>query len=313
MLTNTELDAAVAYNKKRDYTRGAWKHVQICVGSDPDGVPGPNTANCVAAWQEEEGLDSDGKVGPATMARIGAEPYTGESPYIITNMIAAYKHRTFGIDVSKYQGVPDWRLVKNAGVNFVFIKLTEGRTHQQPSGLLNWEAAKQEHLSVSGYHLANLVHNGQETDAVGGAENFLGMLSKTSGWNMHPALDLELKKIKEHADQYGSCKTIQWIEAWVETFFNELSIYPTIYISRHGVKELGNNHGCLPSYPTWWPDYRTSTWGDEPDRGMACWDSWTYRQITSNGKVPGVSGDVDVDYFRGTKAEWEDWTAGFMG
>lgn len=313
MLTNTELDAAVAYNNSRDYTPSAWKHVQICVGSAPDGIPGPNTANCVAAWQSEEGLVVDGKVGPITMDYIGADPSMDDSEYHITNMIAAYPHRAFGIDVSRYQGQPDWRLVKNAGVNFVYIKLTEGRTHQQPIGLVNWEAAKSAGIDVSGYHLANLIHNGEETDAEGGARNFLSMLEKVDGWGMAPALDLEHRKIKEHVDVYGSYKTLQWIERWVDEFHAALSIYPTIYISRHGVRELGSNHGCLPVYPTWWPHYDKSTWGDAPDRGLDCWDTWTYRQITDKGNVPGVSGFVDVDYFYGDVASWREFVEGFMG
>jgi len=307
MLTNTELDAAVAYNSSRPYTPSAWKHVQICVGSNPDGAPGPNTANCVAAWQNEEGLIPDGKVGPATIKHIGADPNTSTSRSIITNMISTYPARAFGIDVSHYQGMPDWRLVKNAGVNFVFIKLTEGRTHQQPEGLKNWVLAKEQGIAVSGYHLANLVHKNKETDAAGGARNFVEMLEKTSGWDMHPALDLELKKLDEHAAQYGSNQTLEWIETWVDEFHDLTDTYPTVYISRHGAKVLGKFHGCLPAYDTWWPDYTTSTWGAPPDRGVECWNTWTFRQITSSGVVPGIFDDVDIDYFYGNQQEFEEW------
>jgi GH25 family lysozyme M1 (1,4-beta-N-acetylmuramidase) len=241
------------------------------------------------------------------MESIGADPNMSDSPYHFTNCIAAYQKRTFGIDVSRYQGMPDWRLVRNAGAQFTYIKLTEGRTHQQPGGLVNWEDAKENGIAVSGYHLANLVHNEQETDAAGGARNFVGMLNKTSGWDMPPALDLELKKLKEHADQYGAAKTLEWIEAWVEEFHHHTKLYPTIYISRHGVKVLGEHHGSLPAYPTWWPDYTSATWGEEPDRGLDCWNTWTFRQFTAAGKVPGVDGDVDLDYFYGDNCVWDSW------
>jgi peptidoglycan hydrolase-like protein with peptidoglycan-binding domain len=46
------------------------RYVQRRVGADPDGVFGENTEARVKAWQTAKGLDSDGRVGPATWASL---------------------------------------------------------------------------------------------------------------------------------------------------------------------------------------------------------------------------------------------------
>lgn len=39
-----------------------------------------------------------------------------------------YKKAYRGIDISLYQGEPDFRAVKNAGMDFVILKASQGRT-----------------------------------------------------------------------------------------------------------------------------------------------------------------------------------------
>jgi hypothetical protein len=74
-LTQTQITAAVKYNKSQGYTESQIKKIQEIVGVDADGLIGPNTVRAIAAWQQGRGLDADGKVGPSTY-RAMTQPST---------------------------------------------------------------------------------------------------------------------------------------------------------------------------------------------------------------------------------------------
>ena len=46
-----------------------------------------------------------------------------------------------GIDVSEFQGSINWTAVKNAGIKFAFIRVSDG-TYQDPNFASNWAGAK---------------------------------------------------------------------------------------------------------------------------------------------------------------------------
>lgn len=62
--------------------------------------------------------------------------------------------RTVGIDVSQWQNknTIDWNKVKNAGVQFAFIRSTDGRTIQDSQFATNWQNAEQAGVLVGPYH-----------------------------------------------------------------------------------------------------------------------------------------------------------------
>jgi len=64
------VDAAVKYNKARNYSKSDWKKIQAAVGTTADGIPGKNTAKAIYSWQKAHGLTADGKCGPATYSAI---------------------------------------------------------------------------------------------------------------------------------------------------------------------------------------------------------------------------------------------------
>ena len=76
-----DVSSAVAYNKKRGYSKDTWKKIQAQIGTDVDGDPGPKTANALAVWQQSHGLEVDGKCGPATLGsfNLGSDTTTTTS------------------------------------------------------------------------------------------------------------------------------------------------------------------------------------------------------------------------------------------
>src|SRR6188508_74828 len=49
---------------------------------------------------------------------------------------------TKGIDVSKWQGTINWPAVKQGGVQFAFIRLSDGANYKDPKFATNWAGAK---------------------------------------------------------------------------------------------------------------------------------------------------------------------------
>lgn len=68
-----QIRAALDYNDRQPYDQEDVKIIQLVVGATPDGLWGPRTVRSIALWQEEVGLDVDGKVGPETHKRILVE------------------------------------------------------------------------------------------------------------------------------------------------------------------------------------------------------------------------------------------------
>lgn len=72
MLSPSQVDAAVDYNRRQGYCDHEIMLTQRTVGAVEDGIWGPETVQKVAAWQPTRGLSADGKVGPKTWAEVKA-------------------------------------------------------------------------------------------------------------------------------------------------------------------------------------------------------------------------------------------------
>ena len=60
-----------------------------------------------------------------------------------------------GIDVSQHNGVIDWRLVAASGIDFAYIRATQGRTVADRSFAKNWAEAEAAGLRRGAYHFYN--------------------------------------------------------------------------------------------------------------------------------------------------------------
>lgn len=64
-----EIRDAIEYNR-RHLSSANIHSVQEIVGTLVDGIIGPNTVAAIMKWQEEHGLEDDGKVGSVTFSRM---------------------------------------------------------------------------------------------------------------------------------------------------------------------------------------------------------------------------------------------------
>lgn len=71
LLTSTQVNSAVKYNKANNQSR--CREIQKLVNTEVDGSFGPNTVQAIARWQSSNGLEVDGKFGPACRAKAGMD------------------------------------------------------------------------------------------------------------------------------------------------------------------------------------------------------------------------------------------------
>lgn len=107
--------SAVTFNKSRPY--GHWPSIQAIADTEPDGKPGPNTADAVRDWQADHGLVADGKVGPTTLYAMGlgffeigddgSISFDGKGSACADGDPGAYHPNGHGIDYNGNAGWPD--------------------------------------------------------------------------------------------------------------------------------------------------------------------------------------------------------------
>lgn len=290
----TKKTSATDYNKARDYTDSTWRHVQIAVGVKPTGKPTASLTKAVKAFQTDNDLEADGKIGPLTLKAIGATPKASGDKFL-PNLVAEHDDRIYGIDVSDYQGRPNFDHVFLAGARFCIIKLSEGRTWRSKYAVDNWSKAVESGLVVAGYHLARLIDKGRESDVEGALDNFLGYLGKVGATfvGIPHMLDLEYKQVKYHVDQYGTKNSLAWIERFVAGYYRRTGYECGLYLAPRTMRLLGKSYGDLPKLVAWIADY------GEIDPLPKNWTRRDYRQFTSSGIVPGVKGKCDLNYTKG--------------
>lgn len=195
------------------------------------------------------------------------------------------------IDVSEWQGAIDWQAVAESGVVGVYMKATENDDFQDERFPDNWKGAKAAGLVRGAYHFSRPSSNPDPTKEV---YYFLDYIDANGGLEVGDFLvqDMEDQKVAANADMGG------WTNYWMQIAANIVGFNPLLYsgpwyIEPHklNTKELGNYGLILAAYQAVQPSPPSS------------WDFLTMWQYTDKGSVPGIIGDVDRDWFNGTKEQ----------
>lgn len=193
-----------------------------------------------------------------------------------------------GIDISKWNGKIDFVQVKNSGVEFVIIR--EGyRKRIDPRFLEYVEESKKAGLVVLGiYHF---LYTRSVRDAILEARSAVSN-AKKAGLKPDEIIifsDYEYDTVKD-AKKAGIILTKEDCNTHVQAFCAEVTklgykpgIYTNLDYHRHYYTAQ-----TISQYPIWLADYT-----DGPD--FSC----VVQQYTSKGRVPGISGNVDMNYYYG--------------
>ncbi len=191
-----------------------------------------------------------------------------------------------GMDISHFQNDIKWDEIKEDGINFVYIKASEGTRFKDPKFKQNRAAAKNECIYRGAYHF---YETGK--DPVKQAENFIAAVGQLEPGDLPPVLDLEELGIKTPVtNEMYEHNTLLWLK----TVEEKLGVTPIIYSNpSFGNKYL--NHPEFGKYKLWIAEYTKNS-----PKVPKVWKNkgWTIWQRTDREKLEGI-GKVDYDLFQG--------------
>ena len=185
-----------------------------------------------------------------------------------------------GIDVSEWQGDIDFKKVKEAGIEIVYIRAGQGFSYEDAKFERNYEKAKENGLKVGVYHY---VTARSVEDAKLQAKFFVSLISNKK-IDCKLAMDFE---------SFGNLTNLQ-INEIALAYLKELEQLSKkeviVYSNTYAAKYKFNSE--VARYPLWVAQYGVN---EPQDNGK--WKSWEGYQYSSTGRVNGISGNVDLDKF----------------
>lgn len=199
-----------------------------------------------------------------------------------------------GIDVSSWQGTVDWQAVAASGVRFAFIRAFDGLGADHEFRR-NWAGAKAAGILRGVYVYFRARHSGAAQ-----AQRLLAALGDDVG-ELPPVLDLET--FDEQTAGKALVEVRQWVAAMRKGVGRDPMLYAGSFWHFNAAPLVGGEFADLA---LWTPDY-TETGCPGVPQG---WDRWTFWQQTSTGRVPGISGGVDLNVFNGSEGDLLDFARG---
>lgn len=188
-----------------------------------------------------------------------------------------------GIDVSSYQGNPDWAKVSNSGTKFAILRIHQ-KSGTDASFEHNYKGCKSNGILIGGYKYSYALTSAQ---AIEEAENVISVLGGRG-------LDFPVFYDLEWAQQRSLGK--QAIENIAVAFLNRIKkagYKVGIYCNLDWYNNVLSD--ALKQYDCWIARYPANDNGSVQERlRPTVGVGWQY---SSKGKVPGISGNVDMDVF----------------
>ncbi|MCX7889297.1 MAG: glycoside hydrolase family 25 protein [Rhodobacteraceae bacterium] len=238
--------------------------------------------------------------GPVTGAEVRRANFGDDRPHEWEGRHPG-QYAVHGIDVSRWQGMIDWRTARANGVNFAFLKATEGGDIVDPAFATNWSAARAAGVPTGAYHFWYHCRSGAEQ-----ARWYIRHVPRAAG-ALPPVLDMEWTPFSPTCAERRPASEIRREAAAflriVEAHFGRAAI---IYTTPDFWEEAELSK--LPGRHEFWLRAVTAHPSDRYEG-----QHWTFWQYTGTGLVPGIAGRTDINVFRGSPEAWAAWLAARAG
>lgn len=216
-----------------------------------------------------------------------------------------------GMDVSKWQGCvgsSQAATAKASGVNFAFVKVTEGNGYTDSVADCTMQSLKANGIRRGVYHFARPdLGNSPEAEA----DWFIGQTRGYVNDGVIPVLDWEPS---------GSYVTWSWWALrWLQRVESAWGVKPLIYTSASVIKMTDWTAVANANYGLWVAGYPRGYTGETlRNPGAVPYDvsPWPFAaawQYSSSGHVPGVGSRIDVNWFYGDAGTWAKYAGSQPG
>jgi lysozyme len=197
-----------------------------------------------------------------------------------------------GVDVSYHQGTIDWQQVAAAGKRFAFVRTSAGTLTADTAYAANRSGARAAGITVGSYHFAN--PDNAANDAANEASWFLRNATIGSG-DLVPVLDFEV------SNGLDAATLTAWAQTWLGQVYAATGVRPIIYTNANfwQTSMADTDWFARNGYSVLWIAHWTTAIQPNVPAGFWGGNGWTFWQHSSTGFVPGISGQVDLDRFRG--------------
>jgi lysozyme len=211
------------------------------------------------------------------------------------NRIFAAGYEVKGVDVAHYQGEIDWETLGSQGIDFAWIKATEGSSHVDPRFPENWARANETGLLVGAYHFMSF-----ESSGTAQAEHLARQIPATPG-TLPPVIDLELygPYIAEPPAPEQVRRILDDLVAGIEKRYGAT---PIVYVTEEAYDLYVA--GLYPQLNVW---IRSVAVPSSLSDGRG-WTFWQYSNRDRLGGYDGVEPYIDMNAFAGTREELESMT-----
>lgn len=191
-----------------------------------------------------------------------------------------------GIDISNWQaGIS----LADVPADFVVVKATEGISYISPDWGRQYRQAKETGKLLGLYHFAN----GGNVQAE--ADFYLKTIGRDKVGEAMLVLDWE----KDNNPAFG-VNDYNWVKHWCDYVQSATGVQPVIYVMQSAMNAVKN-----AGYPLWVAQYANYT---PTGYQSAPWNEGAYsclmRQYSAAGRLPGYSGNLDLNKFYGDRARW---------
>jgi lysozyme len=199
-----------------------------------------------------------------------------------------------GVDTSSWQGAIDWAAVKSSGRAFAIARVSDGLDFPDARFAADWPAIKSAGLIRGVYQFFRPAQ-----DPLAQADFLVAQLARQGALG---AGDLPAILDVETTDGQPASVVVARMQAWLDRVAARTGKRPMIYTAAFMSSVLSTS---FASYPLWVANY-----GVTCPRLPAGWSAWRIWQSGDQGRVPGISGGVDVDVFDGTLADLQAFAGG---
>jgi lysozyme len=211
------------------------------------------------------------------------------------NRIFAAGYEVKGVDVAHYQGEIDWERLASQGIDFAWIKATEGSSHVDPRFTENWRRAGEAGLLVGAYHFMSFESSGSTQ-----AEQLARHVPATPG-TLPPVIDLEF--YGSHVADPPAPEQVRGIlDDLVAGIERHYGTSPVLYLTGEAYDRYVA--GRYPQLKIW---IRSIALPPSLSDGR----DWTFWQYSPRDRLDGYDGIepyIDMNAFAGTRAELESMT-----